>query len=206
VRWKCERVACWRWWHVATVLGVVVVAAACSSASPVADTTTSVAPATSSTMGAVTTTTSRFHFPPDQQPAVDTYLAFDRAFHTADRQADLDFTELSQYSSGEAYQANMLTLKDSHEGHGEQARPGPRNLAQVLVYGYDDRDGKVHVDVCAVDDDVIFHRDDGAVVNDKVSTQRIRALIDRVDGRLKVTELTTTKKWPGVELETCLHD
>jgi hypothetical protein len=205
VRWKSERVACRRWWHVATVLGVVVVVTACSSDSPVADTTTSVAPATSSTTGAVTTTTSRFHFPPDEQPAVDTYLAFDRAFHTAYSDPTLDLTELAHYSSGQVFQNNMLILKDAREIRGEQARPGPKNLAQVVVYKHGERNGKDYVDVCSVDDTVVFRRVDGAIVNDRVSTQRIGAQIEEIDGQLKVTGQETLQEWPGAELETCLN-
>jgi hypothetical protein len=184
------------------------VLAGCSgggTADPTTAPVTEPAPAPT-TSAAVTTTTSRYKWTPEQQAVVDAYVGFDRAFHNAYSAPTLDLTELARYSAGQLFENNKIMLMDARDVQGYRSRPGPQNLAQVVVYQVDEKDGRRYARVCVVDDEVVFRTQDGSILNDKVETRRIGAQIERVDGQYKVTGKETVQTWPGAELATCLAD
>jgi hypothetical protein len=183
------------------------VLAGCSgggTADPTTAPVTEPAPAPT-TSAAVTTTTSRYKWTPEQQAVVDAYVGFDRAFHNAYSAPTLDFTELARYSAGQLFENNKIMLMDARDVQGYRSRPGPHNLAQVVVYRIGDRDGRTYIEACIVDDTVLVQKD-GSILNDKVKTRRIGAQIETVDGQLKVTGQDVAQRWDGAELATCLAE
>jgi hypothetical protein len=182
---------------------VLSLAAACSpdsggEATPMTVVVTTAAPTTQ----AVTTTTSKWT--PEQQAVVDTYLAWDKAFHNAAQQEKPDFTEMARYGGGDLLTKNKLLLSTSARD-GVLERPGTRRLAQTKPVRIAEQDGKIFLELCSVNDWTLYRVADGSVVDDDVVTNLVAVQIELVNDQLKVTGGETPKKWPGEAMATCLQ-
>lgn len=104
---------------------------------------------------------------------------------------------LAEFATGEQLEAVVTeTQANLDGGFAFRAAERPANFREVRVVSID---GDVAVvQECVVDDQVIFRRESGEVVNDEVATRNVRGELSRVDGRWRLARAELVQRWEGV--------
>jgi hypothetical protein len=190
------------------VLAGAVVVPACSSGDPSADPSTSPPASTSTvpptTATSVPTTTSRYVWTPEQQPIVDTYLGWERAFNEAVADPDPSYADLARYGAGDLLISNQVLLKQLQRDE-HKVRPRPGSTMRTEVYKVTLLNGKGYVEACTYDDTIEYLARDGSVIDDTPETRLQAARIESIDETFKVVGEETRKDWPGQAMDQCLR-
>lgn len=176
---------------------MAVVAASCGGSperpGAVASTTTSaIAPS-----GPVTTST--IPKGPDVRAAVEAgYGAAAQGYIEASKSPDPDHPAVTRTHTGPMLEQRRKVLGGLRRD-GRAARQPPNSLYRIEYEGFESVDSATaQLTVCVVDDGVVFDVATGHVINDRVETNRARALMRLEDGVWKLAERELAEEWPGV--------
>jgi hypothetical protein len=133
-----------------------------------------------------------------EQEVIDRYVAYWEARTAANtgvpNPAD---PALAEFATGEQLQAVVAETQSNLDG-GLAFRPAeqPANFQRVRVVSIEGDTAVVQE--CRVDDEVVYHRDTGEVVNDTAATHNVRGELARVDGRWRLARAELVQRWEGV--------
>jgi hypothetical protein len=156
-----------------------------SSTTPPTDTSTT---STSGTGGANTA----------EQEVIDRYVAYWNARTAANTGVpNPSDPALAEFATGEQLEAVVAeTQSNLDEGLAFRSAEQPANYQQVRVVSIDG-DAAVVQD-CRIDDEVVYRRDTGEIVNDVVATHNVRGELTRVDGEWRLARAELVQRWEGV--------
>ena len=160
--------------------------------------TTSTSAATQPTATPTTSTSGTVGANAAEQEVIDRYVAYWDARTAANtgvpNPAD---PALAEFATGEQLQAVVAeTQTNLDEGLAFRPAEQPADFQQVRVVSIDG-DTAVVQD-CRVDDEVVYRRDTGEVVNDAVATHNVRGELARVEGRWRLARAELVQRWEGV--------
>lgn len=193
------------------LLATAALAAGCgngsnSSASPTnsevpasATTTGSTSPrssgTTSSTRVGTTSTSTR---PAEQQEVVDAYVAAMSAFEAALADPpNPDHPALAQ-TMGDPLLTEVRNLAGKWRGFGQAGRFPDNSVHRTEVLSVEVKGDTATLEVCVVDDGILYEPATGRVLDEDVSTARDRATLSRADGIWRLTTREQLEKWEGV--------
>jgi hypothetical protein len=133
-----------------------------------------------------------------EQEVIDRYVAYWDARTAANTGVpNPAHPALAQFATGEQLQAVVAeTQANFDEGLAFRPAEQPANFHQVRVVSIEG-DAAVVQD-CRVDDEVVYHRGTGDIVNDAVATHNVRGELTRVDGEWRLARVELVQRWEGV--------
>lgn len=160
----------------------------------ISSTTSTTTPDTSAT----TTTTSTDGGGTAEQEVIDRYIGYWEARTAANTGVPNPAAPgLAEFATGEQLAVVVAETQENLD-NGLAFRPAeqPIDFQEVRVVSVQ---GDVAVvQECVVDDQVIFRRDTGEVVNDEVATRNVRGELTRVDGHWRLARAELVQRWEGV--------
>jgi len=154
---------------------------------------------TSTTASPTTSTTgSTAASSPEEQEVIDRYIGYWQARTAANTGVpNPSDPALAEFATGEQLAA-VVAETQSNLDNGLAFRPAerPANFREVRVVSITG-DAAVVQD-CRVDDEVVYRRDTGEVVNDTVATHNVRGELTRIDGRWRLARAELVQRWEGV--------
>ena len=199
-----------RWVAVATAISVAAVAVlsvGCSSgeaADPKPVATSKPTTTTSSTTTTMATTTTTSKWTPDQQQAVDRYMAFYDAYFdilTSDRPSNV----LADFAAGD-FLTKLRILITQDRTNGVATKRPPNSVTRTEIKSVQSQSAVWVVEACEADDLVRTKTSDGSILDDSVVTYRyfVRLETPAGAGALKVTDQRKADELPGDVVDTCL--
>jgi hypothetical protein len=133
-----------------------------------------------------------------EEEAKAAYLAYWDAFERASAQpVDPTSRELLERMTGDQARLVVRNLEEMRAS-GQAARRPTNSQSRHQVSATElQADGSVRIVDCQVDDVIVYDTNTGAVINDAVITNLVRATMVQDGNAWKVALAERTKKWPG---------
>jgi hypothetical protein len=94
--------------------------------------------------------------------------------------------------------SELRNLAATWLGFGQAVRLPAEGVRRTELLDVEVTGDTAMVEVCSVDDSILYEIDSGRVLNDAVSTSRIRAEVRLVDGQWRLASRERLESWEGV--------